>query len=180
MSLKLKLLRKQANLTLEDLAQSTDLTRSYISKVERGLSTPSIGVALRMAKALGVQVEALFGSESAESSVVITRAEAAQGEHQVRGAPRIVAGTSPAHKMMAFVLKPGDNPVGKHKLTNHDGEEILFVLEGTILLEVAGKSETLGKGDCAHFDSSIPHRIVGSGADSAQVLLVINPTTSAT
>ena len=175
MSLKLKMLRKQANMTLEELARSADLTRSYISKIERGMSIPSIGVALRLAKALGVPVEALFDTEPAQSPLVITRAKAPRSEAQIQGTPRMIAGATPGHQMIAFILEPGDESAKAHRPTNHDGEEILFVLSGSIVLELAGKRETLAKGDCAHFAASIPHRIMTAGHKPAQVLLVVAP-----
>lgn len=59
MSTRLKLLRQQHGLSLEQLAQRSGLTKSYVSKVERGLSTPSIASALKLARALAVDVAQL-------------------------------------------------------------------------------------------------------------------------
>src|SRR5471030_584182 len=60
MGLHLKILRKKLGITLESLAASSGMTKSYLSKVERGLNTPSIAAALKIAKALNVNVEYLF------------------------------------------------------------------------------------------------------------------------
>lgn len=60
----LEIAEKKLGVTLETLADKTGLTKSYLSKVERGLNTPSIAVALKLAKALNVQVEELFSEES--------------------------------------------------------------------------------------------------------------------
>ncbi|MFP3408505.1 helix-turn-helix transcriptional regulator, partial [Pseudomonas sp. SIMBA_065] len=48
---------------LEVLAEKTGMTKSYLSKVERGLNTPSIAAALKLARALNVNVEELFAEE---------------------------------------------------------------------------------------------------------------------
>lgn len=53
----LEIAEKKLGVTLETLAEKTGLTKSYLSKVERGLNTPSIAAALKLAKALNVQVE---------------------------------------------------------------------------------------------------------------------------
>ena len=63
MSIRLKLLRKKLGITLEQLADKSGMTKSYLSKVERGLNTPSIAAALKLARALNVNVEELFDGE---------------------------------------------------------------------------------------------------------------------
>jgi len=169
MSLKLKVLRVQAGLTLEELAQQTELTRSYLSKLERGVSTPSVSSALRIAKALRVNVEELFAESHEGDHVTIHRASAAQPGTL----PRLVSGTLPGHRMVAFVLTPTDEPVRNHPMSHHKGEELLFVLKGSINLTLARRTETLKAGDSAHFNSSIPHKITSVGKVPASVLLVI-------
>jgi transcriptional regulator with XRE-family HTH domain len=64
MSIRLKLLRKKLGVTLEALAEKSGMTKSYLSKVERGLNTPSIAAALKLAKALNVKVEELFSEDN--------------------------------------------------------------------------------------------------------------------
>jgi len=68
MSIRLKLLRKKLGITLEVLADKTGMTKSYLSKVERGLNTPSIAAALKLARALNVNVEELFAEEHTAQS----------------------------------------------------------------------------------------------------------------
>lgn len=173
MAIKLKLLRVQAGLTLEALAQAADLTRSYVSKVERGASTPSIGAALKLARALKVPVEELFGEPSETDPVTISRASDVRQAGAVQGEPRVVAGTSPGHRMLAFVLQPGKERARGHPMSHHEGEEILYVLRGTIRLQLADRTETLSAGDCAHFNAAVPHKITNGGTEQSEVLLVI-------
>jgi transcriptional regulator with XRE-family HTH domain len=173
MSIKLKLLRVQAKLTLEELAQAASMTRGYLSKIERGLSRPSIGGALKLAKALRVPVEELFGEPNERDPVKITRAADAKKNADLRGSPRVVAGTSPGHRMLAFLLRPGQVEAGQSPMSHHDGEEILYVLKGRVSLQLADRKEALGAGDCAHFSSTVPHKITAIGDNTAEVLIVI-------
>jgi transcriptional regulator with XRE-family HTH domain len=172
MSIKLKLLRAQVGLTLEELAQATDLTRSYVSKLERGISTPSVGAALKLAKALHVKVEEVFAESSDSDPVLISRAEAKATDVRPK-TPRVVSGASPDRRMVAFVLTPTEEPVRNHPMSNHKGEELLYVLRGRISLQLAGRVELLNAGDSAHFNSSIPHKITSVGKLQASVLLVV-------
>jgi transcriptional regulator with XRE-family HTH domain len=171
MSIKLKLLRTQAGLTLEELAKAADLTRGYVSKLERGLSIPSVGAALKLAKALQVPVEEVFASPSKNDPITIHRATNTSPAGP--RAPRIVSGALPQNKMVAFLHDPSGEPVRNRPLIHHHGEEILYVLKGQVTLQLAGRTETLRLGDCAHFNSSIPHRITSIGKQQASVLLVI-------
>ncbi|MEC5214410.1 transcriptional regulator with XRE-family HTH domain [Polaromonas sp. CG_9.5] len=173
MTIKLKLLRTQAGMTLEELAQATELTRSYVSKVERGLANPSVGVALKLAKALRLPVDELFGQTSNESPVTITRAEQSKARNPEEGSPRLVAGNAPGQRVVAFVLQPGREKGLGHLMSHHEGEELIYVLSGSVNLELDDKTETLAPGDCAHFNASVPHRLICTSEKPAEVLLVI-------
>jgi transcriptional regulator with XRE-family HTH domain len=58
-----EIIEKKLGVTLEALAEKSGMTKSYLSKVERGLNTPSIAAALKLAKALNVKVEELFSED---------------------------------------------------------------------------------------------------------------------
>src|SRR6266705_2915867 len=70
---RLKRLRELKGLTLEQLAERTGLTKSYLSKVERGVSVPSISTALKFAEAFQVSVGELFGVNSQENDYSVVR-----------------------------------------------------------------------------------------------------------
>ena len=171
MSLKLKLLRLQAGLTLEELANKAELTRSYLSKLERGISTPSIGAALRIARSLNVKVEELFAETPQDDDpVIITRANSSDGEH--KEGPRIISGNLTGHRIVAFVMTPGEESGNGHPMSHHQGEELLLVLKGSINLQLAQRHEVLHTGDSVHFNASIPHKITPLGEEATSVLLV--------
>lgn len=171
MSLKLKLLRLQAGLTLEELARATDLTKSYVSKLERGLSTPSIGAGLKLARVLGVTAEELFSEALDDDSVVVRRAPNRRDASPQP--PRVITGALQSHKMVAFVVTPGDQAVRDHPMSHHRGEEFLYVLKGSVSFRLARRVETLHAGDSVHFNASIPHKITSIGERPALVLLVV-------
>ncbi|OZI30077.1 transcriptional regulator [Bordetella genomosp. 10] len=176
MALKLKLLRVQAGLTLEQLAQSCGLTRSYISKVERGISTPSIETAFKLAHALGVNVDRLFGKpEQAEEISLIRARDAAPDERDEY--LTLVAGANGDRLMRAFVIRPGKFNGGRARkriLSHHDGEEILYVLSGRLELTIGARKELLDVGDCVQFNSSSPHKLVSVGEDEGVALIVVS------
>lgn len=173
MSLSFKLLRLKANLTLEEVARATGVTRGYLSKVERGLVKPSVGSALRFARALNVAVEDLFGDQQENETVIITRAGEASPQPGMKGAPRLVAGSRGGQKMIAFVIRPGLAQERNHPMSHHEGEEILYVLDGRVSLKLPNRTEILERGDCVQFNGAVPHRLDASEDEGAEVLVVI-------
>lgn len=113
-------------------------------------------------------VERLFGNHSIPEAISITRGSAAVAS----GGPRIVAGNAGHHRLMAFVLSPGQSGLRQSRMSGHEGEEILDVLRGEVRLHLAGRSERLQAGDCAQFDASIPHRVEPASDGASEVLLV--------
>lgn len=173
MLIKLKILRIKNGLTLEQLAQQSGLTRSYLSKVERGVSTPSIESALAIAKALGVSVDRLFGHQQADTEPISIMRASERGRDNNGEAMTMVAGLHPGKIMRAFVIRPTSRASRGRLMSHHEGEEILYVLKGEMELQIAQKKERLSAGDCAHFDSRIPHKLVSTSAAPSAALVVI-------
>ncbi|MDE1568952.1 helix-turn-helix domain-containing protein [Aquabacter sp. P-9] len=173
MSLSFKLLRLRANLTLEEVAQATGVTRGYLSKIERGLVKPSVGSALKLAKVLNVSVDELFGDAETGDAVVVTRAGEGTPQDTLRGTPRLVASTRGGHRMVAFVMRPGEAREQSHPMSHHEGDELLFVLGGRIRLELPSRVEDLERGDAVQFNGVVPHKITSLSGDEAEVLIVI-------
>ncbi|MDV8006493.1 XRE family transcriptional regulator [Rhodococcus sp. IEGM 1318] len=166
--------RRRAGLTLEGLAEQTGLTKSYLSKVERGISTPSIAVALKIARVLDADVGQLF-SDSMEGNVMtIARAKdrvidpAASAESSVYDpiAPALVG-----KAMQPFVVHPAS--VMSPKFMDHTGEEFVFVHSGSVEFEIPGQTMHLDAGDSLYFDANTPHRMRSVTADRAVVLVVV-------
>ena len=150
MSVRIKLLRHQHGLSLEQLAQRSGLTKSYLSKVERGLCTPSISSALKLAQALAVDVALLFGSPTDDSQLCITRAGDALRVSSAEPAGRVIEllASQISHKQMQpFVLTPPAEFADGPQLHGHPGEELVWVLSGDIEIAFPERTEQLTCGD---------------------------------
>ncbi|GAB1811170.1 helix-turn-helix domain-containing protein [Mycobacterium sp. MUNTM1] len=163
----LRAVRKQRGLTLEELARQTGLTKSYLSKIERRCSTPSIAVALKVAKALDVDVGRLFSEEAAQEKITVERAPRdAEGERY-----RVLASSLLGKSMSPFVVRPTEQ-LADDPHPEHAGQEFMFVHAGTVELDYGDQTFTLGPGDSAYFDASVSHKIRAVGAERAQVVVV--------
>jgi transcriptional regulator with XRE-family HTH domain len=163
----LRAVRKQRGLTLEALAQQTGLTKSYLSKIERQRSTPSIAVALKVAKALDVDVGRLFSEDAAQEKIIVERAtDSAEGERY-----RVLASSLLGKTMSPFVVRPTEQ-LADDPHPEHAGQEFMFVHAGTIEFDYGDQTFTLRAGDSAYFDASVSHKIRAVGAARAEVVVV--------
>ena len=174
--MRLRKLRKKLGLTLETLADQAGLTKSYLSKVERGLSSPSIEVALRLAGAMNVPVEDLFSDTPADDvGYNVVRADnrgtLAKGSQGLRYASlaRRVADRS----LLPFILYP-QKTFKQSAFKEHPGEEFIFVHRGQIEVDFGDKRLCLAQGDSLHFNAQQPHRIRAMGNEEAELLIVVS------
>lgn len=164
----LRAVRRQRGLTLEDLAERTGLTKSYLSKIERSRSTPSIAVAIKVAQALDVDVAQLFSERGDEDKIAVDRAADRSTDRQRY---RAMAASMLGKSMSPFVVRPtGRATRDGHPV--HSGQEFVFVHAGTVELEYGDTTWTLTAGDSAYFDASISHRIRTVGSGPAEVVVV--------
>jgi transcriptional regulator with XRE-family HTH domain len=166
-------LRVAKGLTLDRLAASSQLTRGYISLVERGLKVPSVAALLRMAAALDVNVAEFFEPQSAPAPryTLFRHGDGNGSSLNGSGLELLAMATGPKRKMMEpFLLSP---PLKSAPLASHGGEEVLFVINGRIAIRFDGEELTLSKGDCLYFSGETPHEVRSIGRQKAQVLLVV-------
>ncbi len=161
-------------MTLEQLAKATDLSRGYLSLLERGLKSPSIGTLMKLAEVLELPLERLFDpTASDEVEYAIDRVD----DDVVRSAVPIQAlAAHLSSKMMEpFILRPATGamrmPTMRH--VRHAGEELLYVLEGMVEVELSGERFHLRAGESMYFSGEKEHAISSVGATQAEVLLVV-------
>ena len=181
--LNLRKLRAAKGLTLDRLAGMSELTRGYISLVERGLKAPSIAALLRMAKALDVNVAYFFDAKAAgQPRYTIHRHQDEGAIPDKNGSFGLIAlaAARPHKSMEPFLLTPPFKSTRNSASANekiqrafHSGEEMLFVVSGRVALELDGEELTLEKGDCLYFSGETPHQVHSLGRQKAEVLVVI-------
>ncbi|MCV7320879.1 helix-turn-helix domain-containing protein [Mycolicibacterium confluentis] len=162
----LRAVRQQRGLTLDDLAADTGLTKSYLSKVERGQSVPSIAAALKISRALDVDVAQLFSSDTEATTISVERASDRGTERNHAIAAGMLGKT-----MSPFVVRPG-RTFTTHAHTTHVGQEFIFVHRGAVELNHDGRIIALETGDCVYFDASAPHKLRQLGEETAEVVVV--------
>ncbi len=168
---RLRDLRARSGWTLDELARQTALSKSYLSRLEDGDRQPSLAALLAISRAFGVSLSALFEENQASRSDIVTQADQT---HPQQGNGLIYRALSSAARPVSMqpvrVTVPATR-TGTDRY-QHDGEEWLYVLAGTLQLTLTDDTFTLSPGDAAHFDAREPHRLTALGGEDAELILV--------
>ena len=177
---KIRELREKKGLSLQDMANRTGYTSALLSQVENHLISPPLGALIKIAKALEVKVGTFFGEEPRESYAIVRRDER---KHISRYASKEGVSYGYAYESLGFdkkdrqmepflvTLEPAT--VKSEKLSTHDGEEFIFVLEGEMEAILGGHKDVLHPGDSIYYDSTIPHKVQCHRDIPTKILAVI-------
>lgn len=172
----IKQLRIDRGLTISALAEKTGFSKGYLSKVENSKKSPPVSTLITLAKAMGVSVSAIFSEEEPESTITLIKrqdrqAMAREGSTFGYSFEPLAYQFPKRHMDPYVVVVPVD--VNGTKLFQHKGEEMIFMLEGSMKFNHGDKIFQLEEGDCLYFDASIPHRAYSVGCEKAKCLMVI-------
>lgn len=158
----IRYIRKQQNRTLDEIASLCGFSKSLLSKIENGVTTPPIATLMKIAETLGVTVSDLL-EENKEIGTIYTQAATYKNTEKLikteKGYSFYAFAAARQDKIMQpyyFVAKK--NEVYNHVLS-HSGEEFVFVLEGVMKYKVGDMEYTLGPGDSIYFTSLEEHTL---------------------
>lgn len=170
---KIKQYRLQLDLTQEELAQRTELTKGYISQLENDLASPSIATLQDILNVLGVSLEEFFAEPKVEK-VVYTKNDYFQS---VNGDGEItwLIPNSQRKDMEPIVLTFPVDGRCEERLP-FEGEEFGYVLEGRVEIVTPREHYKLKKGDSFSINGQKQHFLRNCGSGVAKVLWVTTPS----
>jgi transcriptional regulator with XRE-family HTH domain len=172
---RIRSLRQARNVTLRELAERAGVTESFLSQVEREVTSPSIASVQRIARALDLGIAELFVDEPPLGQVV-RRAE----RHRI-AYPGLKAvdefltiGRSGRLQVILSTIEAGGG-TGDEPYTHDSDEEVVIVLEGRLELWVGDEAHVLETGDAITYSSRQPHHNRNPGPEAAVVLFCATP-----
>ncbi|MEL6218224.1 MAG: XRE family transcriptional regulator [Pseudomonadota bacterium] len=172
--------RRLRGMTLQGLAAKAECSESMVSKVETGRVNPSLTMLSRLAKALGINVSTFFVDEQLSEVVMRSGTRPRLDTDALRRGDGItlerLAPYAEGCMLQAniHIVAAGGRSDG---VISHLGEEVGFLLEGELELEVDGQRYQLRPGDSFYFSSDRPHGYRNLGSSEARVLWVNTPPT---
>ncbi|WP_028306619.1 helix-turn-helix domain-containing protein [Desulfitibacter alkalitolerans] len=174
---KIKDLRIAKELTLKDLSEKTNLSISFLSLVERGLTSIAISSLQVVAEALGVEITYFFDPPQSSKRNVV-RSYEQEVLHVDNNLIYYSLDGDIEDKVLEnliIVLLPRQSVEDKNLLT-HKGEEFVYVLEGIVTVFIDQQEHQLYPGDSYHIKSSVPHNVANFTNKTAKILCISTPS----
>lgn len=167
--------RRQQGLTLDALAETTGISKSYLSKLEAGKKAPSIATVMKLSEALAVSVGAIFGEQNQETDIHVVRSHQHGGLRYGTevGATYIPLSQNTAFQNLeSFLYFPPDQYADDNR-GEHSGEEMIYVIDGTVEVQFNDRTVELSQGDYLQFHGYNSHQIRKISSE-ARLLIIIN------
>jgi len=166
--------RKELGLSLRELAEQVDLTASFLSQVERDLTSPSIESLSRISQALEVPVFHFLIEPGGQCPVVRRDARTLLNLPDSNLVYQLL--TPDLNRTMEAFL--AEREPGQEKITvklREETEEFIYVLAGQLEIELSGEVYLLGPGDTVYFEGHSLQRLVARGDETLRFISVITP-----
>lgn len=147
--------RRQQHMTLMQLGEIAEVSVGYLSQVERDHATPSLGTLAQIARALGVPIDYFISAPAPQNA--LTRSEE-RNRFSIDGSSVVyerLGADFPGNQLSSFLMTVP--PGYRSETVAHEGEEILFVLDGSITQRLDGEDMVMNAGDSLHFRGNRPH-----------------------
>ena len=180
---KIRSMRESKGLSQEEIAERSGLSLEQVTSIEDDEFLPSLGPLIKIARALGVRL-GTFLDDNDELGPVVCRREVQEASSSISFSNdstearqnmiyHSLARQKAGRHMEPFVIDIKPDEVQQFKLSAHEGEEFIYVLEGTIEIAYGKTVYELNQGDSIFYDSIVKHHVHGAPGKSAKILAVV-------
>jgi transcriptional regulator with XRE-family HTH domain len=166
---RIKSVRTRKKMSLDQVANDTGCSIEYLKQVESGKEMPPVGTLLQIARALQID-SGFFLKEQTENRKA--RAKAFAKRTADYAYTTLTPGAENKH-LKAFRIQIDPRKDHKGVGYQHEGEEFVYVLSGSVEIAVGDHINRLGPSDALHFNSGIQHHMRNIGDENAELLVVI-------
>lgn len=171
---KIRRLRIKGSLTQEELAERCELTKGFISQVERDLTSPSIATLVDILEGLGTNLKDFF-NETVDEKIVFTKEDIFESQNEdLKYSLKWIIPNAQKNLMEPILIEM--EPGGKTKVDSpHEGEEFGHIINGSIFLHIGQEKLKVRKGESFYFKANSNHYISNAGKTRARIIWVSTP-----
>ena len=172
---RIRRLRLQRGLTQEELADRCELSKGFISLVERDLTSPSIATLVDILESLGTDLKTFF-SEAGDEKLVFGEKDVSvkEDEEVLKGCIKWLVPSAQKNRMEPILLELG--PGGETDEDDpHEGEEFGYVLDGSVILECDGERSVVRRGETFYLHGKTFHYLKNERKTTTRILWVCTP-----
>lgn len=179
---KIKSLRTLKEISIEELAERSELTVDQIRRIEDNIDIPSLAPLIKIARTLGVRLGTFLDDQPDEVGAVVCR----QGEaddtvsfsnNAVDARQHLhyhsLARSKTDRHMEPFVIDIDAGENEDFRLSAHEGEKFILVMSGKLEVNYGKQTYVLSEGDTIYYDSIVPHHVHAYEGQAARILAVI-------
>ena len=180
---KIKGFRESKGLTIEEIAERSGLSTAQVESIENDQYLPSLGSLIKVARALGVRLGTFLDDNDELGPVVcraadIEKAESISFSNNATAARKNMdyhplASQKAGRHMEPFIIDINPSEEKEFQLSAHEGEEFIYVLNGTVRIDYGKTTYTLNEGDSIFYDSIVKHHVHGVPGQSARIMAVV-------
>jgi transcriptional regulator with XRE-family HTH domain len=171
----IKRLRRQAGLSLDELAQRCGVSRSMLSQIERDTTNPTVATLWRITQALGVSIDEVLGQPKPAAQIEWTPQHALPSMSSADGLVQLrVLGpldTAGEHEWYELTAQPCGRLTSKAH--SPGTQEHLYIVEGSLLITSQQDQQSAATGDLVRYPADVPHDIHNPGPGVARAWLTV-------
>lgn len=178
---KLKAIRLKQGMTIQELAERSRVSSNMISRIERGLTIPSVQILMKLAEVFDKSINYFVEEVTTTHEVVFTspgqRDTTVYDDDRNMHTESFTSGLRDPQFMAFLCTIPQGGSSGREQMY-HPGDELIVLLEGQLKVAIAGETYLLTAGDSLSFKSHLPHRWDNVGNGEARVIWTLSPFTT--
>lgn len=179
--LKVKSIRESKSISVEQVAQGSGLTVEQIARIEDNQNLPSLAPLIKIARALGVRLGTFLDDSQDLGPVVCHKGDQPKGvsfsSETANSHNNLnffsLAQSKVGRSMEPFLIDIDSASNAGYQLSSHEGEEFLYVLEGTIEVTYGKAKYVLESGESIYYDSIVEHNVHATNDSKAKILAVV-------
>lgn len=178
---KIRSLRESKSISREELSERSGLSIEQIERIENNIDLPSLAPLIKIARVIGVHL-GTFLDEHPEAGPAICRGveddnaisfsnNAIQSRRHMQY--HALARSKAGRHMEPFIIDVAPTDDNDFVLSTHEGEEFIYVLEGTMEISYGQDTCLLNPGESIYYDSVVPHHVHAYQGKAARILAVV-------